>query len=102
MAFVDDSPLYVSKDNLLTTMETWGPKYVISLEIFVHSWLDGYYNIIQIDGNKLTMGTDNRGNRIKIFARMNNSYQTFYINGIESGKWISVLISQTLHEVCID
>ena len=105
MALVSDSPLDVSYSNYLTTIETWGPKYVVSLEIFIYSWLDGFYNIFQFDtedGNVIGSFHTDWGNQVSIGATINGFPEFFWIDRIELGKWISVLITQTLHKVDIE
>ena len=110
MALVGDSPLHVSYNKLLTTIETWGPKYVVSLEIFYHSWQDGFYNIFQFDtedysnvfGHREPSFHNDWGNRVSICATINDIPDFFWTDRVELGKWISVLITQTLHQVDIE
>ena len=109
MALVDDNPLQVSRNNILATFETWGPRYAVTFEMYVHTWLNGWHNIIQFAAEGAGQGVaghrdpsfHNWGNELSIGATINGAAELFWIDGVESGKWISVLIAQSFHRVNI-
>ena len=35
---MNDNQIILSKDNEITSIPTWGPEYVVSMELFVDSW----------------------------------------------------------------
>ena len=98
----------VGKNNLLGTIDSWGPLYRVSLDLIIHSHSSTTYSsVLSFKGNGASTDNDNYGDRIPIIQVGNNGYlylissvkgDNSYIVKIEIdlNKWYNIIIEQKL------
>ena len=108
---VGETPVSISQNNLLATLEEWGPSYVVSLDVFINNWnAAGWYNLLTVtEGAKhsavgtrvptVFMVTDSGESKLQIWTDSSDSAQVWRFLPGEEQKWFTLSVSQYFTEV---
>ena len=107
---VGELPVSIIQNELLATLEEWGPSYIVSLDVFANSWnAGGWHNVLTITegardsavGTKVPSVytvTDSGVSKLQIWTDLSHSGAWSFVPG-ETGKWFTLTITQAFRKV---